>query len=273
MQKIDIEQLPGGQSAPPVQVGRVVIDEDAIAREMQYHPAESVAEAQLLAARSLVVRELLSQRARELGLPSVVDDQGIENDAAMTELLERELEVPEPDEAACRRFFTAHPTRFSTPTQRHVRHILLAAAPDDARARDAQYQLGERLIAELREAPERFTELAQRHSACPSKDEGGELGWLVSGQTVAELDRALQHLTEGTHERPLASRYGWHLVCINACRKGRRLPYEAVADRVRHDLHEQATRRALRHYLLALEETYGVEGVALDDDAAGALMQ
>ena len=51
------------------------------------------------------------------------------------------------------------------------------------------------------------------------------------------------------------------------------LPFEQVADRVRHTLREQATRRALRHYLLALEAEIGVEGIELDDDSASSLMQ
>ncbi|SHE79238.1 peptidyl-prolyl cis-trans isomerase C [Modicisalibacter ilicicola DSM 19980] len=273
MQLIEVENLPGGSAAPPIRVGDVAIAEEAIAQEMQYHPSETVGEAQLKAARALVVRELLSQRAVELGLPPVVDAQGVENDAAMTELLDRELEVPEPDETACKRFFEAHPERFYDPVQLKVRHILLAAAPDDAQTRDAQYHEGVELLEELTVVPERFTEFALRHSACPSKDEGGELGWLTAGQTVPELDRALQHLPEGLHDRPLASRYGWHLVSIDKRVEAQPLPFEAVADKVHHTLHEQATRRALRHYLLALEETYGVEGLALDEDADGALMQ
>ncbi|MNV82671.1 Foldase protein PrsA 3 precursor [compost metagenome] len=93
------------------------------------------------------------------------------------------------------------------------------------------------------------------------------------GQTVAELDRALQHLPEGLHERPLASRYGWHLICIDQRKEGRLLPYAQVAERVRHSLREQSTRRALRHYLLALEAEIGVEGLRLDDDADGSLMR
>ena len=140
-------------------------------------------------------------------------------------------------------------------------------------ARDAGYRRGMALIAELEEHPERFTDLARRHSACPSKESGGELGWLAPGQTVAELDRALQTLPEGLHDRPLASRYGWHLVCIDARRDARPRPFEAVAERVRHTLCEQASRRALRHYLLALEAEIGVTGFRLDDDAEGALMQ
>ncbi|WP_046077902.1 peptidylprolyl isomerase [Halomonas sp. HG01] len=270
MQKIDIETVPGGATPPPIRVGEASIDHAAIAREMQYHPADSAGDARGRAARALVVRELLRQRAGQLGL-AVEEDADIE--AAIAALLERELDVPEPGEADCRRFYAAHPERFSEPTRRRVRHVLLAAAPDDPERRDGGYRQGEKLIRELQEAPERFTELAQRHSDCPSKDQGGELGWLAPGQTVPELDRALRHLPVGLHGRPLASRYGWHLVCIDERQEGRALPYDEIADRVRHSLRERATRRALRHYLLALAEEIGVEGIALDEDAAGALMQ
>lgn len=273
MQMIEIEQIPGGASPPPVKVGAITIEEAAIAQEMQYHPAASAGEAQLQAVRALVVRELLHQRAAELGMADAASQDAGDGDAAIAALLERELEVPEPEEAACRRFFDTDPERFSAPTRLNVRHILLASAPDDTEARDAGYRLGETLLAELQSHPERFTEFAMRHSACPSKSEGGELGWLASGQTVAELDRAMQHLPEGLHARPLASRYGWHLVCIDKREGGERLPFEQVAERVRHTLREQATRRALRHYLLALEAEIGVEGVELDDNAGASLMQ
>ncbi|WP_043531418.1 peptidylprolyl isomerase [Litchfieldella xinjiangensis] len=271
MQMIAVEQLPGRASAPPpVRVGGADISEEAIAREMQYHPADNAGTAQIKAARALVVRELLRQRAAELGF-SV--DEAEEVDAAITTLLERELEVPEPSEDDCRRFYESQVERFSEPVRLQVRHVLLDAAPDDVERRDAQYRLGEELIEALAQVPERFTEFAHRHSACPSKTEGGELGWLAPGQTVAELDRALQHLPLGLHSRPLASRYGWHVVMVDARSEGRELPYDQVAARVRHSLREQATRRALRHYLLALEAEIGVEGIALDDDSASALMQ
>ncbi|MGJ7462208.1 peptidylprolyl isomerase [Halomonas sp. MA07-2] len=273
MQKIDIELIPGGASPPPIRVGGATIEESAIAQEMQFHPADSAGTAQLKAARALVVRELLCQRAADLGLLEASGEALDEGDAAIAALLEKELDVPEPSEEDCRRFHAAHAERFSEPTRLKVRHLLLPAAPDDAEARDAGYRQGEALLKELSTIPERFTEFAIRHSACPSKEQGGELGWLAPGQTVPELDRALQHLPEGLHDRPLASRYGWHLVAIDERVEGRELPYEQVAERVRHSLREQSTRRALRHYLLMLESEIGVEGVTLDDDSANSLMQ
>ncbi|WP_106477812.1 peptidylprolyl isomerase [Phytohalomonas tamaricis] len=268
-QRIAVEALPGGPdiALPPVRVGNVSITSEQIAQEMQYHSAPSLDEALRQAALALVVRELLHQRADELGLTRDKKDE----EARLAHLLEHELEVPEPDEASCQRFFAAHSERFKTPTLNKVRHILLAAAPDDIDTRDSQKRLGEELLSILCEHPERFDELVQRYSACPSREEGGQLGWIASGHTVEELDNALRHLPVGLHDRPLASRYGWHLVWIERRVDGQIQPFDQVVDRVRHTLREQSSRRALRHYLLALAESYGVEGVDLE--ASGALMQ
>ncbi|WP_457809155.1 peptidylprolyl isomerase [Kushneria sp. EE4] len=272
MQMIDTQTLPDDPSLalPPITVGNTSIDPIEIASEMQYHGADSPETAQLEAARALVIRELLRQEAEmTLGREATHHDE----QSAISTLLDQALTTPEPDDAACARYFEANRDRFCTPPRYQVRHVLLPAAPDDQNARDEMKTLGESLLTELAEHPERFDEVAMRYSACPSKETGGSLGELSPGQTVSELDDALKHLPEGLHDRPLASRYGWHLVQLDQRLEGEALPLEAVIDRVRHTLREQATRRALRHYLLALAEAIGVTGIALDDEAGGALMQ
>ena len=86
MQKIDIELIPGGASPPPIRVGEAIIEEAAIAGEMQYNPADSAGSAQLKAARALVVRELLRQRAAALGLAEGAGSEIDESDAVIAEL-------------------------------------------------------------------------------------------------------------------------------------------------------------------------------------------
>ncbi|MGQ7249897.1 peptidylprolyl isomerase [Halomonas sp. V046] len=263
MQTIPLETVTDA-TRPAIRVGDLVIDEGAIAGEMQFHPATDREAAAKAAARALVIQALLRQRAMVLGIePGTVLEP---DEAAIAVMLEQELQVPEPDDAACLRYHAANPDRFCDPVRLKVRHILLPAAPDDAETRDAQYHLGTTLIEALSENPERFTEFALTHSKCPSSSEGGDLGWLSPGQTVEELDRALTHLPEGLHDRPLASRYGWHVVTIDSRLDKQALPYAEVKTRVSHELKEQATRVALRHYLLALEAEIGVEGFSLSDD-------
>src|SRR5690606_20521177 len=126
MELIDTRTLDA--PAPVIRVGAVEFGEADIARETPFHPAATLAEAQLQAARALVVRELLRQRAEALGL-TLLDDEGREDDRTLAMLLERELQVPDPDEAACRRFFEHNRARFAEPLRLRVRHILLPAAP------------------------------------------------------------------------------------------------------------------------------------------------
>lgn len=256
MDMIAVENLPQGP-ATVIRVGDTLLSEADIAAETPFHPSASLYEAQRSAARALVVRELLKQRATMLGLA--------DGDEAVARLLEDDLQVPDASDQDCQRYFDSHRERFCLPALIKVRHILLAAAPEDAHARDAHYRLGVQLLEALGEHPERFTEFAQRHSACPSKDQGGELGWLSAGHTVTELDQVLQRLPVGLHDRPLASRYGWHVVWVDERVERSPLPYAQVAERVRQSLREEATRRALREYLLALEAEFGVQGFSLED--------
>jgi peptidyl-prolyl cis-trans isomerase C len=86
------------------------------------------------AARALVIRELLQQRIAELGLAVEIAAGENEEEAATRLLLEREVTVPECDEATCVRFDNNR-GRFHSAPLLAVRHILLECAPDDAEAR------------------------------------------------------------------------------------------------------------------------------------------
>ena len=60
-------QFPAGKPIT-VSVNGISIARDAIQREMQHHPASKPIAAWQQAARALVIRELLLQRAKHLGL-------------------------------------------------------------------------------------------------------------------------------------------------------------------------------------------------------------
>ena len=70
------------QEWPRVRVNGVAIAPQAIAQELQYHPAESRDEAVFLATQALVVRELLQQRIAELGLVVRAESGESEEEAA-----------------------------------------------------------------------------------------------------------------------------------------------------------------------------------------------
>ena len=107
---------------------------------MQNHPAEKPILAWQAAARALVVRELLLQESARLGIEAepLRDAEGrseTDEEAAMRALIEREVVTPEPDEAACLRFYEQNRQRFRSGDLYEAAHILIASRPDDVAAR------------------------------------------------------------------------------------------------------------------------------------------
>lgn len=263
------KSLPG--EAPVwLRVGDTEISEADIAREMQHHRAANPHQSRLAAARALVVRELLRREAARLGIDggTLRVDGETDEEAAIRELLDRELETPSPDEAACRRYYEQNRERLRDPDQLRVRHVLLAAAPGDAPARQRACELGEQLIAELREHPERFTEFALRHSACPSRDAGGELGWIGRGDTTPEFDRQLFMLKPGLAGMTVETRYGHHVVIVDEIVRGAALEFDAAAPKIAAYLETQVRQNAIHQYLQLLSERYPVSGLDTMEAAA-----
>ena len=238
-----------------IRVNDRTIGEDEILREMQYHPAGDADAARQAAAQWLVIRALLMDRARALGIEE--DDEG----AAVQAVIERDVDIPEPGEAECRRYYDNNRARFASPDLVEAAHILLPAAPDDEAKRAAAEARAGELIAILTRTPERFGELARAHSACDSKQNDGRLGQVARGDTVPEMETFLFNLEDGQLSPvPVKTRYGVHVVRVDKRVDGRALPYEAVAGKVADYLKDASWRRAFRQYVQLLAGDADIDG-------------
>ncbi len=253
-------------------VNGIEIGEAAVAREVQYHPAPSLDEARRLAARALVVRELLLQEAHRLALtPSAADEDGEADgeaedidDALVRTLLERAVTVPEPDEARCREAFDRHPERYRSPDLFEAAHILFPAAADDAAAREAARRSAEETLALLQAAPQRFAELARERSACPSAAEGGGLGQFTADQMVPEFMSFVVTLEPGgLCPVPAPTPFGYHVIRLDHREPGRTLPFERIRDRLSVELYDRDWRQAVHHFIGQLVGRARIEGVEM----------
>ncbi|MHC8377459.1 peptidylprolyl isomerase [Pseudomonas sp. MDT1-16] len=251
------------QEWPIISVNEVSITPEAMAQELQYHPAESREEAVYLAARALVIRELLQQRITELGVSLEIGAGENEEEAATRLLLEREVKVPQCDEETSLRYYENNRGRFHSAPLLAVRHILLECAPDDVEARELAHDQAQILLQRLEEFPGSFAELAVKYSACPSKAQGGSLGQISKGQTVPELERQLFTLAPGLASKPLESRYGWHVVSVDQRIEGMPLPYEVVSTAIRTQLQQGVWQKALVQYLQTLIGAADIRGIHL----------
>lgn len=73
-----------------------------------------------------------------------------------------------------------------------------------------QYE-AEDLIKKLSEGEE-FSELARKHSKCPSAARGGDLGEFGRGRMVKPFEDAAFGLTVGRVSAPVQTQFGYHLI-------------------------------------------------------------
>lgn len=253
----------------PVSVNGVVIPRDRISEEIQNHPADTPLAAWHKAATALAVRELLIQEAnhRAIVATPITDNDGrreTDEEAKIRALIERDVEVPEPDDDACRRYYDNNRVRFRSADLYEVRHILLAAAPGDRDARSRARALAENLIGAIEENPERFEDLAREHSACPSATAGGNLGQIGPGQTVEPFERALRAMAADAFSRtPVETQYGFHIIHLVRKFDGKDLPFDLVRERISDYLATAVRHRALAQYISLLVGKAVIDGIDL----------
>jgi peptidyl-prolyl cis-trans isomerase C len=252
-----------------VAVNGIDIPPAVIDAEVQNHRAPSAEAARLEATRALIIRELLLQEARRLGLKPAAhsDHEGrreTEDEALIGALLETRVDMRPADEAACRRYYEDHPDRFLSPDLFEPAHILLAASPSDTVAYDEAVRRAETIIATVRAHPDKFAAIAREQSDCSSAKDGGGLGQVTRGQTAPEFETFLFALEEGQIcPVPVKSRYGVHVLRLDRKIAGRTLPFEAVQDRIAAYLEENAWRRCVCDFIDELAVCAKIEGAEI----------
>ena len=244
---------------PDILVNGTAISEAQILAEMQYHPADNQRDATIAAAEALVIIELIKQRCEQLGIKTD-DGSELTDDQMLAELMQREVQVPAISDEECQRYFTANPDKFITSPILEVDHILLAADKEDLDQRAEAKELADGLLEQIQQQPQLFSDFAMRHSMCPSKEQGGSLGQISKGQTVPEFEKVLFLAEEGLLNRPVETRYGYHIARINRRIEGQPLEFDQVEEKIKTYLNEKVHRKALAQYIELLISDAEIEG-------------
>jgi len=246
--------------APGIEVNGIKISHEDISSEVQYHPAESLFSAKYEAMRALVIRELLIQRASELGLCH--REKAVTNpDPVIDELLKREISVPQADRETCNRYYENNKHRFFTSPLLEVSHILYLASPESHTARAHALHNAQNALSKLKGSPDLFESIARAESACSSAKDGGRLGQISKGQTMPAFENALFKMkADEISADPVETEVGCHLIKVHARAEGQQLPFENVAEWIAKDLHEKSWRKAFQQYVQILAGRAKISG-------------
>ena len=262
--------IPPPPSFGEVRINGVEIPPEAIAEEIQHHPAPDAETAWIEAARALAVRELLLQEARRMGLAAepAADEAGrteIEEDAVIRALLEEKVLPAEPGESECRRYYEANMDRFRTPDLFEAAHILIEPDGADEQAWVAAFERAQAIVREIGDDAAAFARAARAHSGCASAQQDGSLGQIRRGELVSEVQAGLEALASGTTGRePIRSRFGWHILRLHRRIPGQTMPFDMARDRIADMLEARSWSVEAARYVAGLAARNRIEGVRIE---------
>jgi peptidyl-prolyl cis-trans isomerase D len=113
-----------------------------------------------------------------------------------------------------RRRYQENIDSYRTPERVHVRHILIKTTDLPKDQIPKSRQKAEDLLKQVKSGAD-FAELAKKNSNDPgSAQKGGDLGWIVRGQTVPAFEKAAFSLKPNELSGIISTEYGFHIIQV-----------------------------------------------------------
>lgn len=140
--------------------------------------------------------------------------------------------------------------------QHRARHILIRR--DEPGGEAAALQRLAEIRQRIASGSAEFSQMARQFSADGTASRGGDLGWVLPGDTVPEFERALQSLQPGQLSEPVATAFGFHLIQLLERREAVGA-IERQRSAARQALREQRLDEAYQDWLRQLRDRTYVE--------------
>ena len=142
-------------------------------------------------------------------------------------------------------YYEQNMTRLSNLEERRVSHILItadAAAP--AAERDKARAKAEKLLAEVKQSPDKFADLARKNSQDPgSAAKGGDLDFFARGAMVKPFEEAAFALKKGDTSNIVETEFGFHILRLTDIKTPKQKTFEESRAALETDVRRQLAQR------------------------------
>ncbi len=130
--------------------------------------------------------------------------------------------------------YTQNLPQYQVPNRVHAEHILfMTVGKTDAEVAEIKKK-AEDVLAQAKKKGANFEDLAKKYSEDPgSKAKGGDLGWIVQGQTVPEFEKAAFSLNKGETSDLIKTQYGFHIIRVLDKEMAHTKTFDEVKDSLR----------------------------------------
>jgi peptidyl-prolyl cis-trans isomerase D len=144
-----------------------------------------------------------------------------------------------------RRYYAENQSRYTRAEERRASHILITASKDAPAAdRKKARERAEELLAEARRTPNKFGEVAKKHSQDPgSAPRGGDLDFFGRGAMVKPFEDAVFAMKSGEIGNIVETEFGYHVIQLTGVRGGEKQAFESVRAEIEAEVRKQLAQR------------------------------
>ncbi len=141
----------------------------------------------------------------------------------------------------------------------HLREIVLKVEKDASTEEvDRKRRLAAKLVIDARSG-KAFDELAKAYSESDSKADGGDLGFVQTGNLVDALAEVVAQMDPGDIRGPLRTSAGFSVLELVEWKSGNLLPYDQVKEQLRRQLYDQQVEKATASWVKELRKKAHVD--------------
>jgi peptidyl-prolyl cis-trans isomerase D len=168
------------------------------------------------------------------------------------------------NEVELREYYAQHLSDYRVPDRVKVAHILFKTTGKTPAEVATVEKTAADVLNQVRAGGD-FGELAKKFSEDSTAQAGGELGWLVHGQTVPEFDTIAFSLKPGAVSGLVKTTYGFHILKVEDKQVAHLQSFDEVKDSIRGDMEKQRVADAQGKLAGSLESQLKANPQQFDD--------
>jgi peptidyl-prolyl cis-trans isomerase C len=155
-------------------------------------------------------------------------------------------------------YYGSHMDLFKQPLQIRISHILIQTDPkwEKSRKQEARRKI-EQILKNLKKGQD-FAALAKEQSDGPTKANGGDLGYITTGQLDKQFESTVFALKSGETTDIIETDYGFHLFKLMDKKPETILAYENVKEKIQQFLIEEKAKQEAELHAKTLREKANV---------------
>lgn len=240
-------------------IERSLLDQEAKKRNLTPDAAE--VETQFAAFKSRFPSpDAFKEALAQMGWSEEQGKAQLVRDLTVKKLIDAMLkDAPAITDAEIKAYYDANTDKFAEAEQVKASHILVKVdASADKATKDAAKKKITDLLGKLKKGAD-FATLAKENSDCPSKAQGGDLGFFGHGQMVKPFEEAAFTLPVGKISDVIETQFGFHIIKVTEKKPAKKQTFEEAKKTIAEQFKQEQMQKVVRENIDKLRAAAKIE--------------